>query len=625
MAGSAPLNRFFLLTLIGQVVALAVYAAITWMDVRNDAMIQLHYTALTFRSASQTTFAGFESSLDALADQLIDSDGLSDPTKGRAILTKSLGTLPAFTVLSVIAVDGQIRALSEDSHDPLPNLLTNPDTRETFLQALDSKAAVFGEIYYSPFLKRWVFPIRKAVRDENGTVIAVVAGGIDSNAAVNVWRALDAFADQRIWMLRADRGVQNIHPISAADMRRLEGTVLPALAGGFPPQEGPAPLIDWPILEDEIAVTLPFPALSGTIVASMKKSLLVKTWVHRMATGGLGFVFLCVVTAVVFRLAQRSQAVADARREAAEHTLFESGEKYRLLYENVETLVRDRTAELAALVDTLTRTQAELVRSEKLASLGAMVAAVAHEVNTPVGNALVAATTLKDHTRAFATLTASGRISRQAIAAYVATTEEACDLLVRSLEQAGRLVGTFKQVAVDQTNDQRRSFLLDQTIQEVITALKPSFRYRPITVSLDLASAVTMDSFPGSLAQVIGNLVTNAVVHGFDDHDSGEIRIITRSVEAQSVTIGVSDNGRGIAPAILPKIFDPFFTTRLGQGGSGLGLHIVYGIVTKILGGGLTVESVEGEGTRFTLTLPRVAPAEKPVEQPVRPKEALTP
>jgi signal transduction histidine kinase len=290
-------------------------------------------------------------------------------------------------------------------------------------------------------------------------------------------------------------------------------------------------------------------------------------------------------------------------------------EALRRLNLDLEHRVQHRTQELAEsnaqlneALDTLKRAQQELVRSEKLASLGSLVAGVAHELGTPVGNSVTVASTLADRTRAFADEVTGGRLRRSSLNDFVTQAQQASDLLVRNLLSASELIGRFKRVAVDQTSAQRRRFDLAETLEEVVATLRPQIKKTPHRIDLAVPNGTDMDSYPGPLGQVIVNLVNNALVHGFDGVAAGVVRIAASVEASDRVRVTVADNGCGIPDEHHSRIFDPFFTTRLGQGGSGLGLHIVFNIVTRVLGGRISVTSRPGEGARFVLDLPRVAP-----------------
>lgn len=279
----------------------------------------------------------------------------------------------------------------------------------------------------------------------------------------------------------------------------------------------------------------------------------------------------------------------------------------RSVRERTEELTRSN-AELQAALRNLEASQDALLRSEKLAALGRIVAGVAHELNTPIGNGLLAATTLTHATDDFVREVGRG-LRRSRLDEFVASATEASAILQRNLERAAELVRSFKQVAVDQTTSHRRTFDLRDVIQEVALAHRPALRGTGVAITLDIPADLRFDSYPGPLGQVAANLVNNAVLHGYGESASGSIDIAASLLPDGQVAITVADHGRGIAEGDLGRIFDPFFTTRLGKGGSGLGLNIVHNIVTDVLGGSIAVDSAPGAGARFTITLPLVAPA----------------
>ena len=264
--------------------------------------------------------------------------------------------------------------------------------------------------------------------------------------------------------------------------------------------------------------------------------------------------------------------------------------------------------ELLVTMQTLQRTQHELIQADKLASLGSLVAGVAHELNTPIGNALVAASSMSEDVAVIKRAMAAGEMKRSTFGNFLSRVSEGAGLTLRSLQRAVALITSFKQVAVDQASERRRAFDLAQVLGEVIDTLKPNLRHVSVRLELDLQVGVAMQSYPGPLGQVIINLFTNAMAHAFEGRDSGLITLRARQIDAATVQVQVSDDGIGIPPENLGQIFDPFFTTKLGRGGSGLGLSVSHRIVTKVLGGQIAVRSKPGEGATFELTLPTMAP-----------------
>ena len=273
---------------------------------------------------------------------------------------------------------------------------------------------------------------------------------------------------------------------------------------------------------------------------------------------------------------------------------------------SLEQRVEQRTAELTETLGTLKRAQDELVQSEKLASLGQLVAGVAHELNTPIGNALITTSALGDATREFDLVLKKGNMKRSTLAHFVAQCLEGTSLAERSLHRASDLLRSFKQVAVDRASERRREFDLREMVSEVVDTIRPNIKGLSCKMSVEIPTGIMLQSYPGPLGQVVINLAMNAVVHAFDGRVNGSVVLHVESEEDAFVTLVCTDDGNGIASEHLARIFEPFFTTKLGQGGSGLGLAIVHRLVTQVLCGQITVDSRIGVGTAFRLRLPYV-------------------
>ena len=296
-----------------------------------------------------------------------------------------------------------------------------------------------------------------------------------------------------------------------------------------------------------------------------------------------------------------------SERKRAEEEL---AEVHRTLEDKVAQRTQDlerANKEQAVLLERLQNTLQQLVQSEKLAALGALVAGIAHELGTPIGNALMVASTLEEGRREFEKEISIG-LRKSTLTSFMEMFGNGCDSLLRNLHRAGDLVTSFKEVSVDQASSRRREFDLREVVREIEIALAPSMRQYKCKINNCIPKGIKLNSYPGPLGQVIGNLASNAISHGFEAHDDGEIRIEAHVQDDDTVRIAFSDNGSGIPEENLSRIFDPFFTTKLGRGGSGLGLHIVFNIVNGILGGAIRVSSALGQGTQFLITIPRIAP-----------------
>ncbi len=251
--------------------------------------------------------------------------------------------------------------------------------------------------------------------------------------------------------------------------------------------------------------------------------------------------------------------------------------------------------------------QQSLVQAEKLASLGSLVAGVAHEINTPVGITLTSASVLLDASDDLQVKLTQGSLRKSEITAYVTLACKSARLILSNSERAANLIQSFKHVASDRTSEHRRSYDLQQYLEEIISSLRPRLKQSKTLVKIECSQVIELDGYPGAMAQIITNLTMNALVHAFKGREEGRIQI-TVEQKADRVEMRFCDNGCGIVPEHIGKIFEPFFTTMNGQGGTGLGLNIAYNIMTQQFGGTILVQSELGQGSCFVMDFPRKSP-----------------
>lgn len=287
-------------------------------------------------------------------------------------------------------------------------------------------------------------------------------------------------------------------------------------------------------------------------------------------------------------------------RKAAENRI-------RELNDTLEQRVAERSEQLNAAMRTLHHSQEELARSAAKATLSTLVASVTHELNTPLGNSLMTASTCADLAKRFQVQMESGQLRRSDLNAFLAEIREGSDLIERNLHRAVELVRNFKQVAADQASEQRRLFDVAEVVREVLDTLSPSLKRHSHRVLVDVPADIWIDSFPGALGQVLINLINNAYLHAFEGRQGGSVRIVASAADGL-VHLRIADDGAGMSPQRLFQLFQPFFSTKIGKGGTGLGMTIVENLVKKTLGGTLFVESTEGMGSTFHVRLPQVAP-----------------
>ncbi|WP_082936377.1 sensor histidine kinase [Halodesulfovibrio spirochaetisodalis] len=282
------------------------------------------------------------------------------------------------------------------------------------------------------------------------------------------------------------------------------------------------------------------------------------------------------------------------------------------LNQELEERVHQRTAELEASVTNLQSAQQQLVEAEKLASLGGLVAGVAHEINTPLGIGLTSTTYLQERLTKLEEEYKAGSFKRSTLEQFMQIATEGLTATVTNLRRAASLVQSFKQVAVDQTSEVLREVNLYEYLGEVLTSLRPRWKRTSHTVELHAkgdAEKIVVKTYPGVIMQIISNLISNSFVHGFEEMENGIVEIVLSRTNG-NISIDYKDNGKGMTKEQIHRIFEPFFTTKMGTGGSGLGMHIVWNLVTRRLGGTITCHSTLGHGAQFIITFPAAPPSE---------------
>ncbi len=305
--------------------------------------------------------------------------------------------------------------------------------------------------------------------------------------------------------------------------------------------------------------------------------------------------------------------VVEALRRGAWDYLVKPIQDMNILLHSVETCLerarlqrqnREYQQSLEESLEKLHRTQKEMIQSAKMAALGDLVAGVAHEVNTPIGVSVTAASFLAERTRQLRDLYGKGEMKRSDLEKYLALAEESSGSVLSNLERAAELVQSFKKVAADQSSEEKRVFGMKNYLEQILLSLRPQFKRNPHQVSMECPDDLTLDSYPGAIMQIMTNLIMNSLLHGFADGRAGEISI-TVEPAGENVALTYRDTGVGMDQEQKERIYDPFYTTTRGSGGTGLGMNIVYNLVTQTLKGSIILETSPGQGAVFVLTLPR--------------------
>lgn len=398
---------------------------------------------------------------------------------------------------------------------------------------------------------------------------------------------LQAYPDGEYWRVETVHG-RTIYRYAMAD--RMSAAACVTCHNSHPQ----SPRHDWQLgdVRGALEVSVPLRGMESGINAFIARTLLV-----------LGMSMLIIFGLIWFVVRRVGHDIQQASAAAERIARFD-------LDANVPASEStDETGRLLLALERLKTTQAEVVQSEAMASLGAMVAGIAHEVNTPIGSALTAASTLQDRFHELRSQLDAGGLKKSSLDEFVSTGRQLADLVVRCNGRAAELMASFKQVAVDQTSERRREFDVGALVEDVVSTLQPLLRKQPtkISVTTDIATGILCDGYPGPLAQLVANLIQNAALHAFEGRETGRIELKVEE-SGDRLLLHVADDGLGMDEATIARIFDPFFTTKAGRGGSGLGLAICRRIASAVLGGTLEVESAPGRGSHFTLRLPRTAP-----------------
>ncbi len=276
---------------------------------------------------------------------------------------------------------------------------------------------------------------------------------------------------------------------------------------------------------------------------------------------------------------------------------------------SLEDKVLARTKELSLANEELTASytkmremQSYLIQSEKMSALGNLVAGITHEINTPIGIGITAASHLMEITQEIISCTKSEDADKENIISYLEDMVQASNIILKNLDRAGKLVRSFKQVSADQASEPKRQFNVKEYLDEILISLSPKLNKTKLTITVHCDALLVIDGYPGAFAQIISNLIINSLIHAYNTEDKGNICISISKV-MDMAEIVYSDDGKGILSSDISKIFDPFFTTNRGAGGTGIGLSLVYNIVTQTFGGTIHCDSHINKGTTFVIRL----------------------
>ncbi|MDP2571996.1 ATP-binding protein [Vibrio penaeicida] len=313
-----------------------------------------------------------------------------------------------------------------------------------------------------------------------------------------------------------------------------------------------------------------------------------------------------IVNKMCSELTQSYDVLMESRKQLAEalddkQKLLEKEIRFK---ENLEVMVQDRTAALESTLDELKSAQKSIVEQEKMASLGGLVGGVAHEINTPLGISITASSFLEDQITGLSKDFDSGKLTRSKFAASMQDISESVSILTSNLQRAEVLVSSFKQVAVDQSDQSYQRFLFKEHLEKLIVSLSHELKLHDAKIEVQCEDSLSVESYPSAYVQIFTNLITNSLKHGFDDWGGERCISIAIASDTENLVIDYRDTGKGISSEVNDRIFEPFVTTKRGKGGTGLGANIVYNLVTQLLKGQIESNSDIESGAQFIITAP---------------------
>jgi signal transduction histidine kinase len=337
-----------------------------------------------------------------------------------------------------------------------------------------------------------------------------------------------------------------------------------------------------------------------TIIGSIQTISQKKDFSHRIAK--LPFTELDILARTINILLSRIDSHIVKQNEIHQHALQQNNNLTEKINARTNAL-KQSNQELLSTLEKLHQFQGQLVETEKMASLGDMVAGIAHEVNTPIGLGVTASTVLADRLKEIKQSFEDKTLKSSQLKKFLIEGEENIDIVYRNLARAAKLISSFKKVAVDQSSADIRQFNVSELLEEVTLTLKTKIKQSNVTLTLDCPRSLIIESKPGPINQILINLIINSIIHGFEHRAQGMINI-SISYLNESLHVSYQDDGIGIDEKIKSRVFDPFTTTKRGSGGSGLGLHLVFNLVTQALNGHIDFESDTDHGTLFNITFP---------------------
>ena len=614
---AAPKARgwlFFGIATANAILALVLVVAL-WHS-RNQQTELAHVSHANLGLALERNLSGLFDKIDlALQGIVIELERTGPVGKADLTLLNQRAEFFARRIAGVEALrfsDGN-GVVPENAGYPLGSQSVSIQDRDYFRRLRDglSDGMVTSNPVFGRTSKKWVLPFARAYRTPDGRFAGVIYAAVSMESLTGEFSRLSLGRNGVVTLIDPDMAIIARHPVPA-DVSALGKRI---------PQDDLVRRMRAPEVKFSETITTHVDGIERLytfqrmaqrpyyVVLGQGVDDIYADWPRHLALAAFAsLAFLLVTSAGGVYLARAWQ-----RSDAASREAMAERERYRNLAEVLEDRVEARTSEMLHANKQLKQALEQVSRSEKFAALGGLVAGIAHEINTPIGNIRLASSTFEDNLKRFSVAFEQGQLRRSTLEGFVAESQKMVVMLDRNAVRAADLIDSIKTVAVDQTSNRRRVFDLRELLQDVLLTLRPRLKNSPHSVRVEVPPDITLNSYPGALSQIAVNLIENAMHHAFSGKTVGTLTI-SAAVEEQRVLIGFGDDGCGMSAEVQGKIFEAFFTTRAGDGGSGLGLHLVRALARDPLGGSVRCESVEGRGTTFIVVLPRLAPGPDVVE-----------
>jgi len=592
-------NIYFLISSFF-IIVFIIISYLEWLSNKNKFVQELSYLNKITAQNTLSSLRFQESTLKILGKYLLNIDAQSNPEAGRIVIEEMISINKGLVAFGLARYDGQLILVSGlPKGRKLPNLMKNKKTSASFNLARNSTSMQIGRTYYMKTLQKWVIPVRVAITNENDETPLVMTAGIQIDGGSTALNVKEIPNNTLIQELRSDGYIQFQNPIKESDYKtvynkKVNDKTIQKIKNS---DHDSLLVLDTQINNKKnLSVVTFLEEFNFYTVASMPYKEVNEQYFNKLYVTTSLLILLLMTLFFIFK---HTIGLQEKSRNKIINFNKELKQKVQVRTSELE----ETNDELEQTITNLKNTQYKLIESEKMASLGGLVAGVAHEINTPIGIGLTGITHFIDLNNNIKTDYENKNVSEEDFKNFLDTSANLADQIHSNLERTAHLVRSFKQVAVDQTDEKRRLFNFNEYIHEILMSLTSIIKKTNLKIIVTCDSDLEIQSYPGAFSQIFTNLIINSINHAYSPKQRGEITIKVL-IENSELHIAYHDDGKGIQDKELSKIFDPFYTTNRENGGTGLGLNVIYNIVTHMLNGSLICTSQLDKGTTFTIKIP---------------------